>query len=184
MTSTAKITEHFKLNEFTKGTSTNEYQNYLIKILAEELEKVRFLLNLSFNKRDASKDISMSITSGVRTPADYDRLLKSGYNPSKNSDHFYGYQPGCKPTLGAADIQFSNIFADYDTIFKYLKAWSEQGLISFGQIILEYNPTTKNYWIHFSNDPKKIFKCKVVDEVISRKKYLISRDNGHTYVEA
>ena len=56
--------------------------------------------------------------------------------------------------------------------------WDREERVDFGQVIYEYNPATKSEWIHLGNDPEQIFSDKVV---VSRKKYLMSLDNGKTY---
>ncbi|MBR6647147.1 MAG: hypothetical protein IKL09_06505, partial [Clostridia bacterium] len=94
-----KLTENFKLSEFI-STDPTDYQLQLLQILADNLQLVRTFLQEFVQA--GKKSVSITITSGVRTQADYERLVKNGYNPSKTSDHFCGYQLTAKPTLGAA----------------------------------------------------------------------------------
>ena len=74
-----KLTTNFSLNEFTNETVT-PYQQSLLQLLANNLQKVRDYLQQF--KKDTKKNVSIGISSGVRSQADYDRLVKKGYNPS------------------------------------------------------------------------------------------------------
>jgi len=168
------LTKNFKLSEFI-STDPTEYQLCLLTILAENLQKVRDLLQIYAVD---GKTVSIGISSGVRTQADYDRLKAKGYNPSKTSDHFCGLQLDCKPTLGAADIYIKNCKLPLKEITSLIITWDREERVDFGQVIYEYNPATKSEWIHLGNDPEQIFSDKVV---VSRKKYLMSLDNGKTY---
>lgn len=176
----AKLTANFKLKEFTKS-SISDYQVSMIKILAQQLQIIRDLMNNFADwKIDKAKSISLNVSSGVRSAEDYERLKAAGYNPSASSDHFCGYQPNTKPTLGAADIQFSNLKASYQEVYASIVKWCKEGKINFGQIILEHNPAKGSYWIHFGNDPKLIYS-EEVSKSISRNKFITSMDNGKTY---
>ena len=104
MTNT-KLSKNFSLSEFTKSDVT-PYTLALLKQLAAQLQIIRNVLQ--DYAVDKKKAVTISINSGVRTQADYDRLIKNGYNPSKTSDHFAGLQILSTPTLGAADIKVSN----------------------------------------------------------------------------
>jgi hypothetical protein len=122
------------------------------------------------------------ISSGLRTLADRDRLIKQGYNPSKTSDHFYGFMPF---TSGAADFVLSTgsqgtFDLYYDLYRRYDKTKNRIVLpkteIEVGQMILEKN---KSYWIHIAN-PRRMFysdKCP-----LPGKMFLKSEDNGKTYI--
>ena len=169
-----QLSKNFKLSEFSKGELT-DYQVSLLKILAEELQIVRDKLQWY---KAGKKPVCIVITSGVRTKADYDRLVKKGYNPSKNSDHFCGYQMDGNPTLGAADIQVYNCSMTTKKIALYIKELVLGYEANFGQVIYEKNPDTGAEWIHLGNDPELIFKSLVK---VSRKKFLMSLDNGKTY---
>ena len=144
-----KLTTNFSLNEFTNETVT-PYQQSLLQLLANNLQKVRDYLQQF--KKDPKKNVCVGISSGVRTQADYDRLVKKGYNPSKTSDHFCGYQLLSKPTLGAADIKVSNCSLKLQEIANLMIEMNKTGELDAGQIIFEYNPKTKSSWIHVSND--------------------------------
>lgn len=166
------------------GKNLTSYQEKLISILANQLQRVRDYLNspdCALFKVNKDKEIGMIVTSGVRTKDDYDRLVLKGYNPSKTSDHFCGYSLNGSPTLGAADIVLTNFNNDYKYLFGKL-VWRCGTYFQFGQIILEYNPATKKYWLHFGNDPELIFYFNTKD-MLARKKFLTSNDNGRTYQE-
>lgn len=175
------LTKNFKSEEF--GEIANGYQMKLIEILAGELQKVRNWLNSDCKEFAVNKtrDITMTVTSGVRTANDFMRLKSKGYNPSETSDHLCGFSQNSSPTLGAADIRLGNFNGDYKGVFKKLVAEVDKKF-KFGQVILEYNPSTKYYWIHFGNDLELIFE-KHVAAVIVRRKYLTSIDNGKSYQE-
>ena len=174
------LSKNFKLSEFT-SVYQSDYSIALLKLLASQLQIVRN--NLQEYAKDRKKQVSISISSGVRTQADYDRLKKSGYNPSETSDHFCGLQLKCKPTLGAADITVSNCSLSLHEIASMIIYWNIEGYVNFGQIIFEYNPKTKSAWIHVGNDWNSIFASTFLKDFydINRKKYLMSLDNGKTY---
>lgn len=173
----AKLTPNFDLSEFSK-IQLNEYQLSLIQLLANNLQIVRDKLQ-SF-KKVPSKNVSITISSGVRTAADYERLKANGHNPSANSDHFCGYQPGARPTLGAADIKVNNCSLSLKDVASLMIEWDKSGVVHFGQIIYEFNPATGGCWIHVGNDWKEIFKDGIK---LNRAKYRMSLDNGKTYQE-
>jgi len=173
----AKLTANFDLSEFTKGAEVNDYQKSLLQLLANNLQIVRDRLQ-KYSRN--SKPVSITVSSGVRTMADYERLKKAGHNPSANSDHFCGYQPGTKPTLGAADIKVSNCTLSLKDIAKLIIEWDKAGKVHFGQVIYEFNPATEACWIHVGNDWNQIFKEGIV---VSRTKYLMSLDNGRSYTK-
>ena len=176
-----QLTTNFTLEEFTK-TELTEYQLQLVKLLANNLQIVRDNLQ-PFSKK--GKQVSITITSGVRTQADYNRLLKQGYNPSKKSDHFCGVQTDGNPTLGAADIVVNNCSISMKECARRIIEMTNEGIVNFGQVIYEYNPNTKKSWIHLSNDWKCIFKnndyFSPIEYFFKREKYLMSMDNGKTY---
>lgn len=172
-----QLTPNFKLSEFCPSLEVNDYQAQLLQYLAFQLQSVRdYLQQYSVN----GKAVTIGISSGVRTMADYERLKKKGYHPSKTSDHFCGLQLDGKPTLGAADIYVRNCKLNYHDIAAKIIEWDKQGICSFGQIIYEKNPATGAEWIHLGNDPDKIFTERIN---ITRKPYLMSLDNGKTYKE-
>lgn len=171
-----KLSDNFKLSEFSKGELTS-YQVDLLRILAGELQVVRNRLQ---EFKEGMKPVYVVITSGVRTKADYDRLVKQGYNPSKTSDHFCGYQIEGTPTLGAADIQVYNCSMTTKKIALYIKQLVLSYDVNFGQVIYEKNPATGAEWIHLGNDPELIFKKGIT---VKRNKFLMSLDNGKTYKE-
>lgn len=175
------LSKNFKLSEFTKSDVT-DYALALLKLLASQLQIVRN--KLQSYAIDKKKPVSISIHSGVRSEEDYKRLIKNGYNPSKTSDHFCGYQLLSKPTLGAADIKVNNCSLTLQEIANMLIEMNDKGELDAGQIIFEYNPKTKSSWIHFGNDWWRIFDANFIFDnnlFKSRKKYLMSLDNGKTY---
>ena len=177
-----KLTENFALEEFSKEKLT-EYQIGLLRMLATQLQKLRD--NLQEERMDPQKPVTIGISSGVRTMADYERLKQKGYHPSKTSDHFCGLQLDGKPCLGAADIYIKNCRLSYHDIVKRFILLDKVGVVDVGQIIWEQNPKTGAEWIHIGNDWTRIFQAPEVVEVINktRKKYLMSLDNGVTYKE-
>ncbi len=175
------LSKNFKLSEFTKSDVT-DYALALLKLLASQLQIVRN--RLQSYAVDKKKPVSISVHSGVRSEEDYKRLIKNGYNPSKTSDHFCGYQLLSKPTLGAADIKVNNCSLSLQEIANMLIEMNDKGELDAGQIIFEYNPKTKSSWIHFGNDWWRIFDANFIFDnnlFKSRKKYLMSLDNGKTY---
>jgi len=171
-----QLTPNFKLSEFIK-TDPTPYQESLLQLLADNLQKVRDMLQPYAVE---GKKVSIGISSGVRTEADYERLKAKGCNPSKTSDHLCGLQTTAKPTLGAADIYVSNCKLSLKEIFTKIMYWDKTLQVSFGQVIYEYNPARNSEWIHVGNDWNKIFQPGIT---VSRKKYLTSMDNGKTYQE-
>ena len=167
-----KLTQNFKLSEFT-STDLTPYQTALIQLLANNLQKVRDYLQQF--KIDQNKNVSVGISSGVRTQSDYDKLIKKGYNPSKTSDHFCGLQLACKPCIGAADVYVKNCSLKLKDIVAKI--------IGLDKAIYEYNPATRAEWIHLGNDWEKVFSDQgIIDSMNkTRKKYLMSLDNGKTY---
>lgn len=175
-----KLTNNFKLSEFVK-TDVNYFQLAIVKILATNLQKVRDMLQ---QYAVAGKNVSINVTSGIRTEEDYTRLKNKGYNPSKTSDHFTGYQLQALPTLGAADIQVKNCTLKTKEITAKIIDMVNIGLADFGQVIYEKNPATGTEWIHLGNDPKQIFSVEIASEIYkNRARFLMSLDNGKTYVQ-
>ena len=184
-----RITKNFSFYEFRpKGKPktwlpTVDYQRRLIINLATNLQIVRSAM---------PKGSHIQITSGVRSADDYTRLIKSGYNPSKTSDHNYGnavslainskkykkYGPTYNFSVGAADC-VSHGFRPYD-LFLLAKEMTQVGSCSFGQIIYEENPRTRAQWVHFGGDPSFVFSNNTID-FIKRTKFLMSYDGGKSY---
>ena len=172
----SKITRNFDTEEFSSD-ALNEYQLSLLQILAENLQIVRD--KLQDYKKYPKKEVSISITSGVRSTSDYDRLKKAGYHPSKTSDHYFGLQLSSKPTLGAADTVYNNCSLRHEEIARKIIEWEKLGEVHFGQIIYERNPISGAEWIHLGNDPYLIFRPEIK---ITRVKYLKSIDGGKNYI--
>jgi hypothetical protein len=173
-----KLSPNFSSDEF--GKNLNDYQLALLKILAENLQIVRDRLNSMDIKKVKTKNISITISSGVRDKDDYDRLKANGYNPSSTSDHFCGWAiTAPKPTLGAVDINITNCKLSTMEVFKLIVAMNKAGETNFGQVIYEVS-AKGNPWIHVSNNADAIFTPRVA-KTISRNPYLISLDNGKTF---
>lgn len=170
-----QLTANFSLEEFTKSEPT-PYQLWLLELLAKNLQLVRDNLQTYARK---NKKVTITITSGVRTQSDYNRLIKEGYNPSKKSDHFCGVSLDGNQTLGAADIVVNNCSLSMKQIAAKIIEWNRTNVVSFGQVIYEYNPATKKSWIHLGNNWNDIFA--VTTCFSTRKRYLMSMDNGKTY---
>lgn len=184
-----KITKNFYFHELRpKGQPktwlpSNTYQSSLIFNLTKNLQVVRSAM---------PKNSYIQITSGMRSPADYERLVKLGYNPSKTSDHNYGnaiklspntkkfkkYGPTYNFSVGAADC-FSHRFSVKD-LFLLAKELTQAGKCKFGQIIYEYNPKTKAEWVHFGGDPGYVFSDIIV-AFIERIPFMESLDGGKSY---
>lgn len=175
-----QLTANFKLSEFIKE-DPNPYQLALIQKLADNLQRIRDMLQ---EYAVEGKTVSISISSGIRTSADYDRLKSKGYNPSKTSDHFCGLQLLSKPTLGAADLHFSNCKLTYRQIAAKIIEWNENAKndLMLGQVIYEKNPATGSEWVHVGNDWYGIYETDIAKAIDTmRKRYLMSLDNGRSY---
>jgi hypothetical protein len=176
-----KLTKNFSISEFSE-TVPSDFQMSMLRILAENIQKVRDALNLKESswRIDSSKEIQISINNGFRTIEDYYRLIKEGYNPSKTSDHFFGLSPfSPKPSLGAADIKLANCKKDLLDVHAFIIELYKAGTVKFGQII--YEKGNNNPWIHLGNDWTDIFSSKITGN--TRIRFLCSLDNGKTYQE-
>jgi len=161
-------------NRFTKGLIVN---------LATNLQIVRSAL---------PRGSWIQITSGVRAPEDYRRLVKAGYRPSTTSDHNFGnavkltvntnkykkYGPTYNFSVGAADCVSHNL--DVRNLFDIAKKLTEENKCRFGQVIYEENPNTGAKWVHFGADPSYYFSEEVV-KFIGRLPFLVSLDGGKSY---
>jgi hypothetical protein len=172
-----KVSPNFTAGEFSSEPLT-EYQFGLISMLAKNIQYIRDGLQ---KYAAPGKTVSVSISSGVRTQNDYNRICSNGNHPSKTSDHFCGYQTTPKPTLGAADCRFINSTISMKEIYKKIVDIVKSGKACFGQAIYEINPATGFEWIHLGNDPKCIFSAEIA-QYVPRAKFLISLDNGKTYI--
>lgn len=187
------ITRNFSYYEFRpKGRPktwkpSNEWRKLLIKNLAKNLQVVRSAMK---------KGCWMILTSAVRSDADYTRLIKLGYKPSKTSDHntglairlaagsrkFKKYGETYNFSVGAGDV-VSKGMSVYD-LFKLAVKLNKAGKCDFGQIIYEYRPATKKRrkaeWVHFGGSINSLFSPMVV-KFLARTKYMKSLDGGKTY---
>lgn len=179
MTNT-KLAKNFSLSEFAKADVT-PYTLSLLKLLASQLQIIRNALQEY--AIDKKKAVTISVQSGVRVNGDYERLVKAGYNPSKTSDHFCGLQMLSKPTLGAADFKVTNCSLKLYEVADLIMKMNKDGKLDVGQVIYEYNPKKKSDWIHIGNDWNRVFNAEFLKDFykFTRKKYLMSLDNGKTY---
>lgn len=186
-----KITKNFSYWEFgPKGCKKtwvpdNTYQKRLITNLAEILQHLRNEANRVFHRK-----VSIRITSGVRTMADYYRLQGMGYHPSPTSDHFCGLavpiidNPSKRSkfgetynfAVGAADCVVKGM-SQLD-FFKLAMQCHIDSKIHCGQII--YEKHKKSEWVHISNPYEKYFS-KWTSEWLGEKPFLKSLDGGKTY---
>lgn len=187
----SQITKNFWFWEFRpKGTRktwrpTSQYQEELIRNHAENLQIVRS--GMPNNGKS-----SIQITSGVRAPRDFDRLVKLGYRPSTTSDHNYGYAvpltkgtakykkygPTYNFSIGATDCVPHGM--KIEDFFGMAMTKTRAGLCHFGQVIYEYNPKTGTRWIHFGADPRPFFAPHLI-HFLGRRQFLRSIDGGKTY---
>jgi len=185
-----QITANFAYAEFKPNGAPNtwlpenDYQNFLIKTLAANLQIVSNAM---------PKGCSISITNSVRTIGDYNRLKSQGYHPSETSDHFCGasitlskdssnrhkFGPNYYFSVGAADVISSGI--DLKTFFDIAIGMTKSGVCKFGQLIFETDPIKGSKWVHFANDYSSIFSDAMV-KFLGREKYLTTNDGGKTYV--
>lgn len=184
-----KVTEHFNFYEFrphdTPGSwmPENDYQTKLIINLAKNIEVIRQAM---------PSNCSIFISSGVRTKSDYDRLKASGYNPSDTSDHFFGFAVPIDPSnakykkfgptynfsVGAADC-IPNGMSIQD-FFKLACEKTRSGVCRFGQVIHEYDPSSKKEWVHLGGDYTAFFEYDIV-RFLGKTQFLTSVDGGKTY---
>lgn len=184
-----KITKNFSFYEFRpKGRSklwmpTNKFTKMLIINLATNLQIVRSAM---------PRGSWIQITSGVRTPEDYKRLIRAGYRPSTTSDHNFGnavkltvntrkykkYGPTYNFSVGAGDCVSHNF--DVHSLFLLACELVKRNECRFGQVIYEKNPKTSAEWVHFGADLSYYFSEKIV-QFIGRLPFLVSLDGGKSY---
>ena len=162
---------------------SSEYRKILIYQLATNLQVIRSKLPAG---------CYMKITSGVRTLADYERLKKAGYKPSKTSDHNCGLAIPLSPSssrfkkygstynfaVGAADVV--PVGLTVWGLFALSVDFVKKKKCNFGQVIYEKNPKTGAEWVHYGNSLKGIFSKKIID-FVGRKQFMKSLDGGRTY---
>lgn len=137
-------------------------------------------IRLAWGKHLGSAPGGLMLSSGARTGKSYDRLVAKGYNPSKTSDHFCGYNISNSTTsAGAGD--FIPVTGNAKTFFEWLIGHYDRKsghlildgvVVKVGQILLEKGNT---YWVHLSADRVayggKPYSLKVG----------ISEDNGKSF---
>lgn len=186
-----KITKNFSYWEFGPNgcpkswVPDNELQKIMIKNLAENLQTLR-----NEARSVTRKAVSIRITSGIRTLADYHRLQGMGYHPSPTSDHFCGlavpivdsvskrekYGETYNFSVGAGDC-IAHGMSQWD-FFKLAMRCHRESKAHFGQIIYERHGKTE--WVHISNPYEKYFSDWITNW-LGRKPFLKSLDGGKTY---
>lgn len=184
-----KITKNFSFYEFRpKGRLKSwmpptQYQRLLIINLAKNLQIVRSSMPTR---------TWIQITSGVRAPADYERLIKAGYKPSTTSDHNFGNAVPLKTnsakykkygstynfSIGAADCVSRKL--DVQALFALAVTLTLEKKCRFGQVIYEKNPKTGAEWVHFGADPSYYFSEKIV-KFLGRAQFMQSLNGGKSY---
>ena len=185
-----KLSKNFDYWEFRPHRATKDwapnsrYQKELLLNLVTNLQVVRSAM---------PKGAYMLITSGVRTMSDFIRLKDAGYNPSTTSDHFFGVPIPISEnsrkyktfggmysfSVGAADCVPIGMPAD--KFFNLAVDLTRNGECDFGQIILERNSSGTKEWIHFGGCANNFFS-PIVTSMLNKSKYLMSANNGKTYV--
>lgn len=183
------LTSNFSYYEFKPHGAprswrpNSEYQELLIKELAENLQVVR---------SELPEGCYMKITSGVRTLSDYNRLINKGYKPSKTSDHncgvaiplekhekkFKKFGETYNFSVGAADVVAVGM--SVKELFNLSVKLYQGGKCNFGQIIYEYDPNDGDEWVHYGNSLKDLFAPQVVS-MINRSRFMKSVNGGRSY---
>jgi hypothetical protein len=178
-----KLSKNFSSEEFTK-------------IPYEQLPKLQQLMlqNITNNilqpiRNEVGK--SITVTSGMRTSEDYERLKAKGFFPSESSDHFYGtgfalsdpnkilkYGKTYFYSVGAADFTVLGMLPK--DVFNICYHMVQNGELDIGQLILEYGGVGGSSWIHVSNPQTLIYSLKASD-LFKKTKVLTSDDGGKTY---
>jgi len=188
-----KITKNFSFWEFgPKGCDhrwipEGEYLQILVLDLAHNLQKLRDKAN-----KIRKGNVSIHISSGIRTIADHHRLQGAGYHPSQTSDHFYGaavpLTPGtAKCNKFGANYVFSSGAGDcipsgisVESFFQLAMKMYRRSEVHFGQIIYEHDPIRKSKWVHLSNSYTNYFSDQIV-QWLGKKPFLQSLDGGKSY---
>ena len=146
-----KLSANFDHLEFTKTPWEKLDQRTQIELqaMANLLQEIRTAVGKP-----------ITISSGVRGLADYERLKSQGLNPSVTSDHYYGNQIPCTKgtaafkkygvtynlALGAADILCKSM--NVVDFYNFIAKMRYDGKIKTGQLLLEKN---KTMWVHIAN---------------------------------
>jgi len=171
-----KLTTNFSLEEFTSiaWDSIPERGQKQLKALAEMLQMIR-----------AKIGKPIMVNSGVRSLADYNRLKKAGYNPSKTSDHFFWNQPdGYDMAVGAVDITCSSFGKQQDFYNEVLKL-KRSGAIDPGQLLFEKTNPMGVGWVHIANYPNDFLSAEQMKKRSNFSLYGCgySVNNGKSWVE-
>lgn len=183
-----KLTDNFWLNEFFRNKEIPYFVParvlYLIREQAKMLQYFRGVVG----------NVPITISSGVRTDSDFMRLRSMGYNPSKTSDHNFGYP--VKLTKGSTkykkygeyfvdSVGATDITTDIKPVTECFKEivediMSKKSPYQPKQVIFEVSDKG-NQWIHISNDPSIIFGEKYESFTGKKKQFLYSLNNGKSY---
>lgn len=190
-----KLSDHFSLSEIVKEDHHEliPLQWYMLQhICMSILEPLR-----KFASDLVKQDVPFTITSGLRTTEDRDRLKQMGYKPSETSDHDFGQtielvspdkimKFGKYYSYSVGAVDFVPEFGA-DILFNKLKPYFNHGTrsidlpggsITVGQFILEKGE--HSYWIHVSNPPSLFFGPPILG-LLKRNCFLKSEDNGKSY---
>ena len=136
----AKLSEHFKLGEFTKTGAKTQDGNIPSHVHIENLKRLcgwLEMLRSEWNKRYGEGDDPIVINSGYRSEA-----VNKAVGGVKGSNHL----TGC-----AADIRVAGIeqLVRYATILLDISDESQE---DFDELLLERSPKG-GYWLHFAVRP-------------------------------
>ncbi len=172
-----KLSKNFWLSEFTSrpAPALTGFEMYMLQCLCKNiLEPLREFLGNG----------KIHVSSGMRSPADYHRLISEGYFPSRRSDHFFGNE--IYPySVGAADIVPEG---DAAAVFETLMAVANPALsllalpsgdVAVGQVIFELG--NKSQWIHISNPKTTVYDSAFAKRFFRKTSFLRSDDNGRSY---
>ena len=146
-----KLSANFDHLEFTKTPwdELDQRTQTELQAMADLLQEIRTAIGKP-----------ITISSGVRSLADYKRLQSQGLNPSSTSDHFYGAKVPCAKgsaaykkygatynlALGAVDILCKSM--NVVDFYNFIAKMRYDGKIKTGQLLLEKNRTM---WVHIAN---------------------------------
>lgn len=179
-----QLTANFKDTEIIGNrnlTDFSERTQGMVKAMANMLQGIRDRIGKP-----------ISINSGLRVAADYERLKAQGYNPSATSDHFFGqripltagtsayakYGAYHDLSVGACDIVCPSL--DPIDFFNLLLKMRYDGELMCGQLLLEKANT---YWVHIANNPDEWLTAEQKAKRGQQSLYGIgtSLNNGETF---
>lgn len=176
-----KLSKNFSSSEFVE-----DYENQPLVIKAQLPNLCQEVLQPWRNTLEKP----VTVTSGVRTIEDLERLRKAGYNPSETSDHYCGVavpleSPKKKKkygdfytfSVGAADcVPAGDVFE----AFKLAVELTKEKIMRAGQVIYETNGAGTE-WIHISNTRTSLFSSKVSVALPLKLQFLVSKNYGKSY---